>query len=50
MSGYGQKIQKVMVQPINLVFRFFQKKLRVQVSGKMRFVIFWKMMIFTRKI
>ena len=31
MSGYGQKIQKVMVQPINLVFRFFQKKLRVQV-------------------
>ena len=32
MSGYGQKIQKVMMQPINLVFRFFQKKLRVQVS------------------
>jgi len=31
MSGYGQKIQKVMVQPINLVFRFFQKKLRVQI-------------------
>ena len=27
----GHKIQKVMVQPINLLFRFFQKKLRVQV-------------------
>ena len=31
MSGYGHKVQKVMVQPINLVFRFFQKKIRVQV-------------------
>ena len=40
MSGYGQKIQKVMVQPINLVFRFFQKKLRVQVSGKILFCNF----------
>merc|ERR1712071_155620 len=27
----GHKIQKVMVQPINLLFRFFQKKLRVQI-------------------
>lgn len=36
MSGYGQKIQKVMVQPINLVFRFFQKKLRVQVWPSVR--------------
>ena len=42
MSGYGQKIQKVMVQPINLVFRFFQKKLRVQVSGKILFCYFLK--------
>ncbi|CBY14233.1 unnamed protein product [Oikopleura dioica] len=31
MSGYGHKVQKVMVQPINLVFRFFQKKIRVQI-------------------
>ena len=29
--SYGHKVQKVMVQPINLVFRFFQKKIRVQI-------------------
>jgi small nuclear ribonucleoprotein E len=27
----SHKIQKVMVQPINLLFRFFQKKIRVQI-------------------
>ncbi|XP_054717159.1 small nuclear ribonucleoprotein E-like [Uloborus diversus] len=27
----GQKVQKVMVQPINLIFRFLQNKTRIQV-------------------
>ncbi|KPM08514.1 Dual specificity protein phosphatase [Sarcoptes scabiei] len=31
MSGRGQKIQKVMVQPINLIFRYLQNRARIQV-------------------
>ncbi|GBM57474.1 putative small nuclear ribonucleoprotein E [Araneus ventricosus] len=33
MSSYksGQKVQKVMVQPINLIFRFLQNKSKIQV-------------------
>ncbi|KFM61340.1 putative small nuclear ribonucleoprotein E, partial [Stegodyphus mimosarum] len=33
MSTYktGQKVQKVMVQPINLIFRYLQNKSRIQV-------------------
>ncbi|XP_056642155.1 probable small nuclear ribonucleoprotein E [Diorhabda carinulata] len=31
MSFKPQKIQKVMVQPINLIFRFLQNRSRVQV-------------------
>ncbi|CDW53072.1 Small nuclear ribonucleoprotein E [Trichuris trichiura] len=27
----GQKVQKVMVQPINLIFRFLQSRTRVQI-------------------
>ena len=30
MAGY-QKVQKVMTQPINLIFRFLQTKARVQI-------------------
>ncbi|XP_040386278.1 small nuclear ribonucleoprotein E-like isoform X2 [Cygnus olor] len=29
--GQGQKVQKVMVQPINLIFRYLQKRSRIQV-------------------
>merc|ERR1711951_21860 len=29
--GTGQKVQKVMTQPINLIFRFLQNKSRIQV-------------------
>ena len=29
--GTGQKVQKVMTQPINLIFRFLQNKSKVQV-------------------
>ncbi|XP_064397504.1 small nuclear ribonucleoprotein E-like isoform X2 [Halichondria panicea] len=40
MAYRAQKVQKVMVQPINLIFRFLQNKSRVQVwlygRGKMR--------------
>ncbi|XP_062510671.1 small nuclear ribonucleoprotein E-like [Corticium candelabrum] len=31
MAGRGPKIQKVMVQPINLIFKFLQGKQRVQI-------------------
>lgn len=31
MSGRGTKIQKVMVQPINLIFRYLQNRARIQV-------------------
>ena len=33
MASYktGQKVQKVMVQPINLIFRYLQNKSRIQV-------------------
>jgi len=31
MSGQTTKLQKVMVQPINLIFRFLQNKTRVQI-------------------
>lgn len=31
MSARGQKIQKVMVQPINLIFRYLQNKARIQI-------------------
>ena len=30
-GGGRQKVQKVMTQPINVIFRFFQSKARVQV-------------------
>ncbi|XP_054948148.1 small nuclear ribonucleoprotein E-like [Pan paniscus] len=30
-SGQGQKVQKVMVQPINLIFRYLQNRSRIQV-------------------
>lgn len=40
MAYRAQKVQKVMVQPINLIFRYLQNKSRVQVwlygRGKMR--------------
>ncbi|XP_061689407.1 small nuclear ribonucleoprotein E isoform X2 [Syngnathoides biaculeatus] len=29
--GQGQKVQKVMVQPINLIFRYLQNRSRIQV-------------------
>jgi len=29
--GAGQKVQKVMVQPINLIFRYLQNRSRIQV-------------------
>ena len=29
--GSGQKVQKVMVQPINLIFRYLQNRTRVSV-------------------
>ncbi|KAM8948857.1 small nuclear ribonucleoprotein E-like [Lycaon pictus] len=28
--GQGQKVQKVMVQPINLIFRYWQNRSRIQ--------------------
>uniref|UniRef100_A0A2K5Q7S7 Uncharacterized protein n=1 Tax=Cebus imitator TaxID=2715852 RepID=A0A2K5Q7S7_CEBIM len=28
--GQGQKVQKVMVQPINLIFRYLQNRSRIQ--------------------
>ncbi|XP_022079352.1 small nuclear ribonucleoprotein E-like [Acanthaster planci] len=32
MAAYkGQKVQKIMVQPINLIFRYLQNRSRVQV-------------------
>ncbi|XP_065837853.1 small nuclear ribonucleoprotein E-like [Oscarella lobularis] len=31
MSYRGHKIQKVMVQPINLIFKYLQNKTRVQI-------------------
>lgn len=31
MSFKGSKVQKVMVQPINLIFRYLQNRSRVQV-------------------
>ena len=31
MASKGPKVQKVMVQPINLIFRFLQNRSRVQV-------------------
>ncbi|XP_072046127.1 small nuclear ribonucleoprotein E-like [Amphiura filiformis] len=31
MAYKGQKVQKVMVQPINLIFRYLQNRSRVQV-------------------
>ncbi|XP_061252433.1 small nuclear ribonucleoprotein E-like [Bos javanicus] len=30
-SGQGQKVRKVMVQPINLIFRYLQNRSRIQV-------------------
>ncbi|XP_053254821.1 small nuclear ribonucleoprotein E-like [Podarcis raffonei] len=30
-AGHGQKVQKVMVQPINLIFRYLQNRSRIQV-------------------
>lgn len=30
-GGPGQKVQKVMVQPINLIFRYLQNRARIQV-------------------
>ncbi|XP_076370591.1 small nuclear ribonucleoprotein E-like [Tachypleus tridentatus] len=30
-KGGGQKIQKVMVQPINLIFRYLQNRARIQI-------------------
>uniref|UniRef100_A0A670JGX9 Uncharacterized protein n=1 Tax=Podarcis muralis TaxID=64176 RepID=A0A670JGX9_PODMU len=30
-AGQGQKMQKVMVQPINLIFRYLQNRSRIQV-------------------
>ncbi|XP_053427167.1 small nuclear ribonucleoprotein E-like [Nycticebus coucang] len=30
--GQGQKVQKVMVQPINLIFRYLENRSRIQVS------------------
>ncbi|XP_076357030.1 small nuclear ribonucleoprotein E-like [Tachypleus tridentatus] len=30
-GGGGQKIQKVMVQPINLIFRYLQNRARIQI-------------------
>ncbi|XP_040975656.1 small nuclear ribonucleoprotein E-like [Aquila chrysaetos chrysaetos] len=30
-GGQGQKVQKVMVQPINLIFRYLQNRSRIQV-------------------
>ncbi|CAL1546122.1 unnamed protein product [Lymnaea stagnalis] len=30
-KGAGQKVQKVMVQPINLIFRYLQNRSRIQV-------------------
>ena len=29
--GQGQKVQKVMVQPVNLIFRYLQNRSRIQV-------------------
>lgn len=29
--GGGQKVQKVLVQPINLIFRYLQNKSRIQI-------------------
>ncbi|XP_055457745.1 small nuclear ribonucleoprotein E-like [Psammomys obesus] len=29
--GQGQRVQKVMVQPINLIFRYLQNRSRIQV-------------------
>ncbi|XP_071943067.1 small nuclear ribonucleoprotein E-like [Antedon mediterranea] len=31
MAYKGQKVQKVMVQPINLIFRYLQNRSRIQV-------------------
>lgn len=31
MSGRGGKMQKVMVQPINLIFRYLQNRTRIQI-------------------
>ncbi|XP_041452745.1 small nuclear ribonucleoprotein E-like [Lytechinus pictus] len=31
MAYKGQKVQKVMVQPINLIFRYLQNRSRVQI-------------------
>ncbi|XP_002737683.1 small nuclear ribonucleoprotein E-like [Saccoglossus kowalevskii] len=31
MAYKGQKVQKVMVQPINLIFRYLQSRSRIQV-------------------
>lgn len=31
MAYKGQKVQKVMVQPINLIFRYLQNKSRIQI-------------------
>uniref|UniRef100_A0A4X2M4K7 Uncharacterized protein n=1 Tax=Vombatus ursinus TaxID=29139 RepID=A0A4X2M4K7_VOMUR len=30
-GGEGQKVQKVMVQPISLIFRYLQNRSRIQV-------------------
>ncbi|XP_054310226.1 small nuclear ribonucleoprotein E-like [Pongo pygmaeus] len=29
--GQGQRVQRVMVQPINLIFRYLENRLRIQV-------------------
>jgi len=31
MAGKSQKVQKVMVQPINLIFRYLQNRSRIQI-------------------
>ncbi|CAD7684405.1 unnamed protein product [Nyctereutes procyonoides] len=31
--GQGQKVQMVIVQPINLIFRYLQNRSRIQIEG-----------------
>uniref|UniRef100_A0A8D2BAD5 Small nuclear ribonucleoprotein E n=1 Tax=Sciurus vulgaris TaxID=55149 RepID=A0A8D2BAD5_SCIVU len=31
LCGQGQKVQKMMVQPINLIFRYLQNRFQIQV-------------------
>lgn len=31
MAGRGGKVQKVMIQPINLIFRYLQNRSRIQI-------------------